>query len=119
MLPESLTASDLHLLSLPNIMDKPTEQLAINMGGKTDSIIRVHVTRALGNDQWILIDIASRMQRVQRIGEPQEVITLDGKPLLELWPVEVTTEPDGNAIKVVATQKYRSLLPDEQSESKK
>lgn len=43
--------------------------------------------------------------------EPQETITLDGKPLVELWPVELETVNEGGKITIKATRRYRIFRP--------
>lgn len=83
--------------------------LASNLAGQKDSIIRICVNEALGNEAWLIGDIAPRMRRVKIEGQESETITLDGKPLLEIWPPEIKTVQEGDSIKLVATCKYRTF----------
>lgn len=71
--------------------------------------IRTCINEALGNEAWMIGDIASRMVRVRVVGQESETITLDGKPLLEIWPPEIKNVQEGNSWKMVATVKYRTF----------
>lgn len=83
--------------------------LASGLAGQQNEIIRTCINEALGNEAWLIGDIASRMVRVRVVGQESETITLDGKPLLEIWPPEMKTVQEGNSWKMVATVKYRTF----------
>lgn len=83
--------------------------LASNLAGQKDNIIRVCINDAIGSHAWLIGDIAPRMRRVKIKGQESETITLDGKPLLEIWPPEMKTVQEGNSVKIVATCKYRTF----------
>ena len=83
--------------------------LASGLAGQQNDIIRTCINEALGNEAWIIGNLANRMVRVRVVGQESETITLDGKPLLEIWPPEMKTVQEGNSWKVVATVKYRTF----------
>ena len=74
-----------------------------------DNLIRVAINEAIGNDAWIIGDIASRMCRVKKEGQESEIYTLDGNPILEIWPPTMETVQEGNSMKLVASRKYRTF----------
>ena len=91
--------------------------LASGLAGQQNEIIRTCINEALGNEAWMIGDIVSRMVRVRIMGQESETITLDGKPLLEIWPPEMKTVQEGNSWKMVATVKYRTFKAQNESSS--
>jgi len=76
----------------------------------TDEILSSEITAMIG-EGWIIADLRGRLQSVRVRDEPQETITLDGKPLVELWPVELETVNEGGKITIKATRRYRTFRP--------
>lgn len=76
----------------------------------TDDLLGKAITEVIG-EGWSLIDLKGRLQSVRVRDEPQETIMLDGKPLVELWPVELETVNEGGKITIKATRRYRTFRP--------
>jgi hypothetical protein len=58
---------------------------------------------------WTLERLKGRLQLVRHAGSPVEILTLDGYPLLEIWPVEWDLVREGESWKYRGTQKFRRL----------
>jgi hypothetical protein len=67
-----------------------------------DQNIRIVINESLGNQAWLIGDIAPRMSRIQH-ADNSETITLDHKPILRFWPPEIKVE----GFKVIATQRFQ------------
>ena len=50
-----------------------------------------------------------RMQRVQVKGQEHETITLDGEPILQVWPIKLESIKDGDSYKLSVTRQVRDL----------
>ena len=90
--------------------------LAHDSAKATDEILSAEITAAVG-EGWMIADLRGRLQSVRVRDEPQETITLDGKPLVELWPVELETVNEGGKITIKATRRYRTFRPQNNSAS--
>lgn len=88
--------------------DSAHSALASESAQKTDSILKDVITSEIG-DGWTMADIEGRLVSVRVQGDPQEMIMLDGKPILELWPTEIKTEQRGNATVLVSSRSYRAF----------
>jgi hypothetical protein len=95
--------------AIGGLLHRACSALAPGLAGQQSDIIRTCINEALGNEAWIIGDLANRMVRVRVVGQESETITLDGKPLLEIWPTEMKTVQEGNSWKMVATVKYRTF----------
>lgn len=84
--------------------------LARDSAKTTDEILSAEITAMVG-DGWMIADLQGRLQSVRVRNEPQETILLDGKPLVELWPVELKTVNKGGKITIKATRRYRTFRP--------
>jgi len=84
--------------------------LARDFAKMTDELLGKAITAVIG-EGWALLDLKGRLQSVRVRNEPQETIMLDGKPLVELWPVELETFNEGGKITIKATRKYRTFTP--------
>lgn len=101
--------TDSQATSKPPFAATDGSALASEHAGKLDQLLRTEVSNALGNEAWLIVDLANRMRRVRVEGQEQETITLDGKPIMELWPLTVETVTEGDSVRVVVTQKYRTF----------
>jgi hypothetical protein len=84
--------------------------LARDSAKATDEILSAEITAMVG-DGWMIADLRGRLQSVRVRDEPRETILLDGKPLVELWPVELETVNEGGKITIKATRRYRTFRP--------
>jgi hypothetical protein len=84
--------------------------LARDSAKATDEIFSAEITAMVG-EGWMIADLRGRLQSVRIRDQPQETITLDGKPLVELWPVELETVNEGGKITIKATCRYRTFRP--------
>ena len=74
----------------------------------TEKILGIEITKTLGKG-WVLADLKGRVQLVKVQDEPQETFLLDGKPILQLWPVKLTPEiQDGTSV-MTASRCYRTF----------
>jgi hypothetical protein len=71
-------------------------------------VVRQRIKDVLGGD-FNLPDIESRLGLLRKHGSSVEVLTLDGKPILQIHPIELKTVEEGLTVKVVATQKTMKL----------
>ena len=84
------------------------ESLAQGMAEKTDKSIAEAITSSIG-DGWNIAELKGRLGIVRLRNAPKETLTLDGKPIMELYPVELTTEQRGSSTVITAAQNYRTL----------
>jgi hypothetical protein len=82
--------------------------LARDSAKAIDEIIRDAINATIGGD-WVIADLRGRLQRITIQGQAPETYYLDGKPILELWPVELETVNDGKSFVVHATRQYRTF----------
>lgn len=82
--------------------------LARTSAKEIETIISAEITQMLG-EGWLIDDLRGRLQSVRVCNEPQETISLDGKPLIELWPVELKTVNEGGKITIKAIRRYRTF----------
>ena len=87
--------------------DRHCAAVALEFARERDKIIASAISSALGRNDWQLWEVAPRIRRLQVEGQPQESWTLDGRPILELWPPDVETKSEGGSVKIVWTVKYR------------
>lgn len=78
---------------------------------KLDSLLTVQINDRLGDGQWALVDLRGRLTRFTDRDQTSEIWELDGKPILQTWPLKVETVTEGHAIKLVVTQPYRTFAP--------
>ena len=103
-------AAALASTSQPPKMYCPTDSLAHESAKKTDAILTGAINAVIGKG-WQICDLKGRLSCVKIAGHPQETITLDGKPLVELWPVELETVSENGKITIKATRNYRTFSP--------
>jgi hypothetical protein len=84
--------------------------LAQDTAKATDVILSQAITAMVG-EGWMIADLRGRLQSVRVRDEPQETILLDGKPLVELWPVELEAVNEGGKITITAKRRYRTFRP--------
>ena len=78
---------------------------------KLDGLLTVQINACLGAGQWALVDLRGRLTRITDKDHTSEIWELDGKPILQTWPLKVETVTEGHAIKLVVTQPYRTFSP--------
>jgi hypothetical protein len=80
--------------------------VGLEIAQKMDAVIREEITKSIGFD-WTIPAIAHRLGRIRFPGQESEIIVLDGEPLIEFWPPEITTPQDSNRLTVVVRYKIR------------
>jgi hypothetical protein len=80
-------------------------QFSRDIVSKREGEIRLAINAALGNDQWLLIDLAGRVRR--EICAGVETYILDDKPIIEIHPPTFDWSEDG--MKLTANWKVRQL----------
>lgn len=78
---------------------------------KLDGLLMVQINDRLGEGKWSLVDLRGRLTRITDRDHTSEIWELDGKPILQTWPIKVETVHEGHAIKLVVTQPYRTIPP--------
>lgn len=73
---------------------------------KEDSIKTVLDERVPG---WTILDIVRRCTFIHIAGNPSEFLYLDGKPIMEFFPIETEMDIEGNKYVMRVTQKLRRL----------
>ncbi len=94
---------------MEHILSKCTFVFAKEMGKELDAILREAVTKVIGH-QWSMDSIDVRLELVCVLGKDHQFFFLDHHPIVELFPVEMTTEQRDDSIVMVATRKYRILV---------
>lgn len=61
--------------------------------------------------QWTLFDVARRCTFVRYPDSPNEFLLLDGKPIMEFFPLETETTQEGDSYVMRVTQNVRRLGP--------
>lgn len=88
-------------------VDDLVGHLSSGLAGKKDAIISEVLDRELGAG-WKYAEIRTR-GTMTTYPNGREVFSIDGKPLLEFWPVELTEEKTEMGWKIHASQRYRAL----------
>lgn len=83
--------------------------IARQVAEKRDSLLSVIITERLGHAEWKLHAIAHRLGRFKVNDNPSETWTLDGKPLIELWPATCEMVREGERTRIVTSVKYRTF----------
>ncbi len=55
-----------------------------------ESLLTALIARRLAGETWDAKTVAARLRRLRFEGQPQELWLLDDRPLLQIWPPEVT-----------------------------
>ena len=84
------------------------ESLAKDLAKQTDEIIGAEITAMIG-DGWTIDEMRGRLKRVQVRGDTKETILLDGKPLVELWPISMETQIAYPSVGINITRDYRTF----------
>lgn len=90
--------------SATSVMEKSAEILARRVANGVDNAIREAINNEIGAN-WKLGDLDGRMESIKIVSQEHETICIDGKPIMQLWPVEVSN--DGRRIN--AKRNYRIL----------
>lgn len=91
-----------------NPTEESVKSLAVESASEIDSILRSAISAFVG-DGWVIADMRGRLQSIRIKGQPQETITLDGNPIIELWPIETKTINKDGIIRMDITRKYRTF----------
>jgi hypothetical protein len=97
----------------PDSLGSPSgyaSSLAHESAKNTDAILTDAITAVIGKG-WQICDLKGRLACVKIQGQPQETYTLDGKPILELWPIQLETINEGGKFTIKATRNYRTFSP--------
>ena len=89
------------------IRDEITANMATQMAVKLDGTIKAALDRHWG--VWSTDDLKRRCTLVRIAGSPIETLCVDGKPILEIHPLEVETVRTEHGWTLRATQNYRNL----------
>ena len=84
---------------------------AREIAAKLDGLLTVQINDRLGAGRWALVDLRGRLTRITDKDHTSEIWELDGKPILQTWPLKVEIVTEGHAIKLVVTQPYRTFSP--------
>lgn len=91
-----------------NASDEITTQLGKEQGEKKDSILGFAIKTALGS-----VDVLSVVSRLQCLKSGREndgsIWLLDGRRLVQFWPIEVKTVHEGHKCEIVATMPYKTF----------
>lgn len=58
---------------------------------------------------WSLLEIPRRCTFIRHHDSPNELLCLDGKPIMEFFPLESSMDEEGDKYVIRVTQKYRRL----------
>jgi hypothetical protein len=86
-----------------------TDAMAASVIAEKESFLRGLLDKHIPG--WTLEDVPRRCKWIRYAGKAQEELHIDGKPVLEMWPIEFENFQEGNAYKIRATWKYRELSP--------
>jgi len=85
------------------------KEIAKNIGSelarKKDSELRWVLDKAIPTG-WTLADVEKRCRLVRHDDSPIETLCVDGKPVLEIHPVEIEQEPTETGWVIRVVQKY-------------
>lgn len=76
---------------------------------RLDDLLTDQINGRLGIGQWELVDLHGRLTRVTDKEHTSEIWELDGKPILQTWPLKFETVVEGCVTKLVMTQPYRTF----------
>lgn len=91
-----------------SIISSVTDNLGAALTKRKEDEFRAVLNEALPPG-WTLEEVKRRCQLVRCHGNPVETLCVDGKPVLEMHPVEFETVPTETGWTMRATQKYRKL----------
>lgn len=97
----------------PDSLGSPSgyaSSLAHESAKNTDAILTAAIEAVIGLG-WEVSDLKGRLACVNIQGQPQETYTLDGKPILELWPIQLETINEGGKFTMKVTRNYRTFSP--------
>lgn len=85
----------------------PTPTINAILGRKVaamkDLLVRDAITRRLAGAPWQLADLVGRLERRVCPGSAVEFWLMDGRPLIDLWPVRFELKQEGNSHVVALT----------------
>jgi len=87
--------------------NRQIERIVMRTAEEKDSLIRNAITFILG-DNWTIKSITGRCE-IQITPDKREIFCLDGKPLLEFYPIETFIDHKDLGVSMKASQKYRKL----------
>lgn len=89
-----------------SIIDNVTDNLGAALAKRKEDEFRAVINEALPLG-WTLEEVKRRCRLVRHHGDPVETLCVDGKPALEIHPVEFETVQTETGWTLKATQKYR------------
>lgn len=96
-------------LPVVTMIDQIVKNTAQQMANKADHEIRQALDAALG-DTWTIGDVQSRCVIQHKVHSGLEVLTLDGVPILEMYPLEFGPMiNDGEKWTQTVTRRFRRL----------
>ena len=99
--------------SPPEVLGSPSgyaSSLAHESAKNTDTILTDAISAVIGRG-WEVSDLKGRLACVKIQGQPQETYTLDGKPILELWPIQLETINEDGKFTMKCTLNYLTFPP--------
>jgi hypothetical protein len=95
----------------PSALGELSGSAARETAAKLDGLLTIQINAHLGAGSWVLTDLRGRLTRITDKDHTSEIWELDGKPILQTWPVKIETVTEGHAIKMVVTQPCRTFSP--------
>jgi hypothetical protein len=96
---------------MEGVVSAECDAVAREAAAKLDGLLTTQINETLGVGSWAVGDLRGRLTRITDKDCTSEIWELDGKPIMQTWPVKVETVAEGHAIKIVVTQPYRTFPP--------
>lgn len=97
-----------HTLPARDWYSEWASKLSRELAAKKDELIREAINRRIGTD-WKLEDMRGRLNLIIDARKPEQVLCLDGTPILELHPLTTGTSAEGHATMMNASFQWRFL----------
>ena len=83
-----------------------SEKVVKEMVESEDHALKSAISARIGSE-WSIEDIKHRLKRLSYRDHPGEIITLDEKPIMEIFPVECKVEQRGDRTFFTANRPFR------------
>lgn len=94
-------------IDTPDVMQQTNDLLAGQIARSLDDIVREAINRQLGRSDWVINDLAGRLNRCI-YPDKREVYSVDGVPVLEVFPMDMMMESNI----MTSCFNYRYLVPE-------
>lgn len=92
-----------------DILKEKSNQLFIGLTSKKEKIITDAVSAQIGNDYWLMTDLAGRCS-IKILPDKTEIFSLDDVDLIHFGHVKTEIQNSGMGIRFKATQEYKVLV---------